>query len=179
MTAAVVIQAEPEWLIRPYDAALDEDGLHYLLGVSYTRTRAGQRAGASRAGRPMPGLRDEDMVARQRAFLEAHRPVWTWLLTHAETSLLVDPDAPGIVWGWLVTSGDDVLHACGVKRSIIEQGLGPDVVRALLGGRLERHQVCTLELPQMRTRGPDAAGVDRPRTWSLDPTWLGVRGAFA
>lgn len=97
-------------------------------------------------------------------------------MQHADISLVVDPEAPQIIWAWLVASGDDVVHAVGVKRSLVENGLAQDVVRDLLGDRLRRHQVCTLELPQMRTRGGnDAIGIDRPREWSMDPTWLLTR----
>jgi hypothetical protein len=67
------------------------------------------------------------------------------------------------------------VHAVGCKRSVIEAGLAVDVVTDLLGDRLKRHQVCSLELPQMRTRGGEAIGLDRPSSWSLDPTWLLTR----
>lgn len=168
-----------DWLRRGYEPDRTDDGwddetaLSYLLGVAYARSRAGQRAGASRAGYRVEKP-DAQAVARQRAFLDAHRPVWAWLLGHADVELLVDPDAPWIIVAWLITSGD-VVHAVGCKRSLIEAGVAADAVRDLLGERLGRHQVCSLELPQMRTRGPDAIGIDRPREWSMDPCWLLVR----
>lgn len=168
-----------DWLRRGYEPTRHEEGwddegaLSYLLGVAYARSRAGQRAGASRAGFRTEAP-DPHAVARQKAFLDAHRPIWTWLLAHADVELLVDPEKPWIVWSWLITSGE-VVHAVGCKRSLIEAGVAADAVRDLLGERLARHQVCSLELPQMRTRGPDAIGVDRPREWSMDPTWLLAR----
>lgn len=181
--AAVAIEtqaAEPtEWLLRAYgEDERDEEAMHYLLGISYTRSRAGQRAGASKAGRKVDDANSE-AVPKQRAFLAAHNPIWTWLLEHATTTLLVDPEQRHIVWAWLITSGD-VVHAVGCKRTWTEHEpnetpLSVDMVKALLGDRLKKHQVCSLELPQMRTRGDSAIGIDRPQTWSLDPTWLLTR----
>lgn len=165
------------WVLRPYgEDERDEEAMHYLLGVAYTRSRAGQRAGASRAGRRVEEP-DGDAVAKQKAFLAAHNPVWSWLLEHATVTLAVDAEQRHIVWGWAITSEPNVVHAIGVKRSVIDAGedVAQDIVRDLLGDRLRRHQVCTLELPQMRTRGDSAIGIDRPREWSMDPTWLLVR----
>lgn len=177
MSAAEALATQPDspWLIRPYEAeSADDEALYYMLGITYARSRAGLRAGAHRVGRP--DQPDQDAIARQRAFLAVHRPIWSWLLEHADVQLAVDPGAPHIVWAWLVTSGDDVVHAVGAKRTAIEGGIAQDIVRDLLGDRLRRHQVCSLELPQMRTRGSsDALGIDRPREWSLDPTWLLTR----
>lgn len=107
-------------------------------------------------------------------FVQSHRPVWLWLLAHAEITLAVDPERTHIVWAWLVTS-EHVIHAVGCKESVVKAGLSEDIVRDLLGERLRRHQVCSLELPQMRARGGGAIGIDRPREWSLDPTWLLTR----
>ncbi len=164
------------WLLRPYmPESADDEALYYMLGISYTRSRAGMRAGAYRAGRKVPGPPSVEDVARQKAFMAAHRPVWTWLLANANVTLAVDPEAPHIIWAWLIST-DDVVHAVGCKRSLVEAGLSQDIVRDLLGERLTRHQVCSLELPQMRSRGgTDAIGIDRPKSWSLDPTWLLTR----
>jgi hypothetical protein len=167
------------WLRRPLMES-DESALHYLLGVSYTRTKAGRRAGVDGAGDTAPGRSTSpEAVARQKAFLHALSPVWTWLLDNADVTLLVDPDEPQIIWSWLITSGD-VIHAVGVKRSFCERIDGDlpvsvDMVTEMLGDRLERHQVCSLELPQMRSRGSGTIGLDRPREWSLDPTYLLMR----
>ncbi len=172
-----------EWTIRPADEH-DREGLVTMLGVAYTRTRAGQRAGASRAGGSVipPGhpVPDDVMRAKQNAFIAAHRPLWLWLLDHAEVSLVVDPEKPTIIWGWLLTSGPDVVHAVGVKRSFTDRHPGEEqlavaLVTDLLGVRLQKHQVATLELPQLRTRGSGSIGIDRPQCWSMDPTWLLTR----
>lgn len=172
-----------EWTRRAFEDR-DKDPLLYLLGVSYTRSRAGQRAGASKVGtsgatdpnRPTTGA-DPEVRAKEKAFLEAHRPIWTWLFDHADVELVVDPDEGHILWGWLITSGDTVVHAVGCKRSFCERlpgelPLSVDLIRDLLGERLRKHQVLSLELPQLRTRGSGSIGLDRPQEWSLDPTWL-------
>lgn len=186
MGAAEALEHASPWLIRPYDAERDED-LMYMLGVGYTRSRAGQRAGAFRAGGnrySAPGVRAEappspDDIAKQRAFIEAHRFIWVWLLDNADCTLACDPTNPGIIWAWLLAS-DDVIHAVGCKRSFTDRvkgdvPLSKELVGDLLGDRLSKHQVCSLELPQMRTRGSEAIGIDRPREWSLDATWLLTR----
>lgn len=178
---------EPLWTLRAFDESTDAD-LRYLLGIAYCRTHAGRRAGASRAGgsrndreREAGSTTDADTVAKQRAFLESMRPVWDWLLANATTTLAVDPEKPSIIWGWLITSESNVVHAVGVKRSIVQAKLAVDLVTDMLGERLKRHQVCSLELPQFRGRRrdgtypPDAIGIERPREWSLDPTWLLTR----
>ncbi len=173
------------WLRREYRPE-DKGPLLYLLGVSYCRSRAGARAGASRSG----GSREEfegppsgpnyDIVAQQRAFMEAHRPIWLWLLENADVELVVDPVEQDTIFGWMATSGPTVLHTVGCKRNFCEREPGElpvsvDLVTELLGERMQRHQVCTLETPQLRPRGSGSIGIERPRLWSLDPTWLLTR----
>lgn len=170
------------WLLRPFDPSTDDDAM-YLFSVAYTRSRAGQRADAQRAGgsttlaeRMNPNRApDPDRVAAQKAFLDAHRPIWEWLLEHATVTLAVDASKPETAWAWAITSEPNIVHAVGCKRSVIEARLSVDIVRDMLGDRLRKHQVTTLELPQMRVRGGDAIGIDRPREWSMDPTWLLTR----
>lgn len=180
MGAAEVLDSAP-WLIRPYNADQDEHALMYMLGIGYTRSRAGIRAGASRAGGSTSpaeragGTPHPDTVERQKAFLAAHRGMWLWLLENADVSIACDPENTSIIWAWLVTSSPNIVHAVGCKRSLIEAELSADVVRDMLGDRLKTHQVCSLELPQMRTRGGEAIGIDRPKEWSIDPTWLLTR----
>jgi len=160
--------------------------MYYYLGVAYSRSSAGRRAEASRAGwrvrdetSPIP---NQETVDKQRAFLESHRPIWNWLLANAEVLLAVDRLNPHTsIWAWAVTSGPDVIHAIGVKRDMIAAGFGRELVDDLIGERMQRFQVATLELPQMRAnrRGwkasKDLLGFDRPKEWSLDPTWLITR----
>lgn len=187
MGAAEALPIETPWLMRPYDAELvhdgirEEDGLMYFLGVGYTRTRAGIRSCANHAGgsktpaqHKAGAKKDQATMDREMAFMNAHRFIFAWLLENADVTLAVDREKPTRIWAWLVSSGD-VIHAVGCKRSLIAERLSVDVVSELLGDRLGKHQVCSLELPQMRTRGSEAIGLDRPSSWSLDPTWLLTR----
>lgn len=173
---------ECPWIVRPYNARTDEEGIMYMLRVGYTRSRAGHRAKAERAGGSKSldehagGAPSPEAIDRQRAFMDAHQPIWVWLLRNADVSLAVDRADPKIILGWLITSRPNIVHVVGVKRNAIEHGFGPEIARELLGDRLDTHQVCTLEAPQMRTRGGnDSIGIDRPREWSMDPTWLLTR----
>lgn len=182
MSAAVAEVIERDWLFRPFEEG-DENAVMYMLGVGYTRSRAGWRAGATGAGqvaRTGSETPDHDVLARQKAFMSAHGPIWRWLLEYADVTLAVDPQDPSTIWGWMVTSGNDVVHALGVKRSVIKAGLGRDLVLDLAGDRWNRHQVVTLELPQLRKdkgvhKNSHFLDMDRPYQWSLDPTWLLTR----
>ncbi len=185
MADAAEAVAERDWQIRQYDAGSDEGGMMYLLGVGYARSRAGGRAGVW--GDALPGVRSAkptspEARARQQAFLDAHAPVWRWLLTHADVTLAVDPADPiESIWGWIITSEPNVVHALGCKRSVIAAGLGEDLLRDLAGPRWTTHQVLSLELPQIRTnansryKGAHVTQLVRPYEWAMDPTWLVTR----
>lgn len=167
--------SDREWLLRPYDASTDEDGLMYLLGMNYCRSSAAKRAGVQATNEPTA----PDAAARQRVFLNDCRPVWRWLLESAETLVAVDAESPETsIWGWMITSGPEVLHAIGCKRSIIEAGLCQELVLDMLGERWTTPQVMTLELPQMREGRPgwppkkEWFNFARPAQWVLDPCWL-------
>lgn len=164
---------ERPWLLRRFDPALDSDMISLLSG-SYCRSSAGKRQGAS-------GFPEADAAGqeRRRAYQRKMRPVWEWLMAHADILLAVDPESPETsIWGWLVTSGPEVIHAIGCKRSAIAAGLCRDLVLDLLGERWTTSQVVTLELPQMRQHRTgwaapkDWFGFDRPTKWHLDPMWL-------
>lgn len=174
-----------EWTLRRYDpsSGYDRDGLVYLLQVAYSRSYAGRRAGVSghlrdEAGIGRKGAKvDPELELRMRAWLETYRPIWLWLLDHADVTLAVDRTNPDRwIWGWLVTSGDDVIHALGVKRDMIRAGVGMEIARDLCGSRWGRKQVLTLELPQFVGQSSGYKGTDiigrRPFEWYLDPTWL-------
>lgn len=178
VTAAPSLATDDEpWLIRPYDAGLDEDGMMSFLGESYCRCSAGRRAGAS-------GYTEADTEgeSKRKDFLAKTRPIWTWLLANADVTLSVDPENPDTsIWAWMISSGPDVLHAVGCKRTVIATGLCRDMVMGLLGPRWNTFQVLTLELPQMRANrvgwkpATNHFGFDRPSRWVIDPSWLAVR----
>jgi hypothetical protein len=172
-------EQERPWLIRPYEAGLDEDGMMSFLSGSYCRSDAGRRAGAT-------GFTEADAAGqeRRRAFQALMRPTWAWLLANCDVSLAVDPEnTQTSIWAWLVTSGPDVLHAVGCKRNVIASGVSREMVLDLLGHRWESFQVVTLELPQLRKSRlgwkpmPDWLNLERPSKWTLDPSWLAARVA--
>lgn len=178
MTAAALSDDERPWLLRPYDARLDEDGLLHFLGTGYFWSNAGRRAGVDR--KPLTA---EDEL-RRREFLSLYEPMWRWLLVNAEVTVAVDPEHPDTsIWGWLVTSGETVVHAIGCKTDIVDVGLARDIVLDLLGPRWRTFQLTTLELPQLRSQPENKPkirnifGFDRPSKWALDPSWLAVRRA--
>jgi hypothetical protein len=150
----------------------------HILGIGYARSRAVARIVGPFSGPPdeRGDKRTPEQKAAIEAFLAAMSPLWAWLLENADVTLACDSEDPESIWAWMVTSAPNVVHAVGCKRSLVEAGLSADVVRETLGEeRLSTHQVCTLELPQMRTKGGVPIGLDRPRSWSLDPTWLLLR----
>jgi hypothetical protein len=176
MSAAELLADEQlPWIMRAYDPSLDEAGMMSLLSGSYCRSSAGRRAGAC-------GYANHDPAgeAKRREYTQRMRPMWQWLLAHAETRLAVDAEHPDSnIWGWLVTSGPEVIHAVGCKWDVIAAGICHELVFDLLGERWTSRQVVTLELPQMRKgtivgRGSPGNWFElmRPSNWAFDPMWL-------
>ncbi len=171
------------WLFRSYSGSqADEDGMMYLLGVGYTRSLAGWQAGVSGAGRETDANAPGKETSAIKAFLAVHAPIWKWLLEHADVMLAVDRERPDTdIWGWLITSGPNVIHAIGAKRSVIKAGLGEELILKLAGDRWEQPQIMTLELPGIRRPGhtkpksTNVVNLVKPRGWGLDPTWLVTR----
>ncbi|MBX3198258.1 MAG: hypothetical protein KF894_08945 [Labilithrix sp.] len=167
---------QPPWIVRSYEPAFDD--MMYLLGVGYTRSKAGQRARAQNAGKK--GVVDPDEVARQKAFMRAHEPIWTWLLEHADVRLVCDRDDNLIVYAWAITSEPNVVHVVGAKYDTVKAGFAAEMIVEVLGDRLKTPQVVTLELPQLpgeRPSGslPGGAIMQRPARWYTDPSWLLTR----
>lgn len=155
------------WIKRPYVAAEDEDGVLSLWLKSYARSAYGL---ARRA--------DETTGPHVRAYWAEQAPLVEALLRSADTELVMDPDrvhasehGPAVFYGFACTSGDTVHYVC-VKRSAVKAGLGADIVRELLGSRLERPCGYTHELVEMRS---GACGVRLPRDWYSDSTFLARR----
>lgn len=167
------------WLIRNYLEEVDD--LEYLLSVGYTRSKAGLRAGASGAGKKAEGgVVDHEAVAKQKAFMRAHGPIWEWLLKHADVRLACDPEHPEIAYAWTITSEPNIIHVVGAKYDAVKAGFAREMIEELLGERLTTPQVVTLELPQCpgeRPSGtlPSGAIMQRPARWYTDPTWLLTR----
>jgi hypothetical protein len=164
-------------MIRYYTPE-DIDALLYFLSVSYARSKAGERAGASGAGKK--GKPSPEDAAQQRAFMEAHQPIWLWLLANAQVRLACDIERPDSIYAWAITSEPNVVHAIGAKYDTVKLGFAKEMLEDLLGDRLTSMQVVTLELPKIpgeRPGGtlPGGAIMSRPARWYTDPTWLLTR----
>lgn len=151
-----------DWIKRPYDAAEDERALVYLWLKSYAHSSYGVARGAH-----------VDASPEEVAYWREQAPVVEALLRSADVEVICDPDravpseaGPAVIWGFACTSGD-VVHMVVVKRSVARAGLAQDIVRDLLGSRLERACGMTHELVELRK----ILGV--PRQWYVDSTWLG------
>ncbi len=169
----------PEWIKRPYLPAEDEDAVVYLWNASYARGDEGQERGAhvrelaarESAGSACVRSNVRELWAEQAPLVE--RLVGAPWVT---TEVVCDPervrttaDGPAVVWGFAATSGD-VVHYLVVKRDVVKAGFGPDIVRDLLGDRLERPCTFTHELVEM-TSG--RCGVKLPRSWRWEwSLWL-------
>lgn len=84
-------------------------------------------------------------------FWRVHQPIVEALTRFGQVRVVCDPNratydnGPAVVWAWSCTSEDTVHWVC-VKRSVVRAGFGEDIVRDLLGERLERPQQTTFEL---------------------------------
>lgn len=155
-----------EWVKRPF-VPEDENGLIYLWEKSYAHSSYGKARGAHRDG-----------TADERAYWNDQAPTVEWLLANADVTVICDPERaqyepglPAIIWAFACTSGDTVHYVC-VKRAAARAGLGADIVRDMLGGRLDKPCGYTHELVEMRSA---ACGVRLPRDWYVDSTWFGRR----
>lgn len=170
----------PDWIKRPYLPAEDEDALVFLWCTSYMRSHEGvargaylERSGGGDESRGSPTVRAAvcELWAEQA-------PLVTMLLANSDVEVVCDPErsrtsaaGPAVIWGFACTSGD-VVHYVLVKRNAVKAGLGPDIVRDLLGDRLERPCRFTHELVEMRS---GACGVKLPRSWGWDSLFLARR----
>ena len=157
----------------------DEDALVYLWTASYCRGREGEERGAHVRQVPVRESTSSAYVReRTRELWAEQAPLVEKLLAApwTVTEVVCDPErvyaganGPAVVWGFACTSGD-VIHHVGVKRDVVKAGFGPDIVRDLLGSRLERPCTFTHELVEMRT---GSCGVRLPASWGWEwNLWL-------
>jgi hypothetical protein len=164
-----------EWIKRSYIPSEDEDACLYLWCNSYLRSREGVARGAhlehGRGGeeRTSPAVREA-----ARAMWAEHAPLVELLLASTDVEVVCDPsrplttaEGPAVIWGFAATTGDVVHYVC-IKRQIAKE-LGPDLVRDLLGSRLDRPCTFTHELVEMVSK---QCGVGLPRQWGWDSLWL-------
>ena len=138
-----------DWVIRPY-MATDEGFVVSSWLTSWSTSEYGQKWGAKRRANLAGGWWDE------------WRPVIMLLLRESTVRVLCDAGNEDVIWAWACTGGDAVTHYVEVKYSFKGE-LGGDMVRALLGDRLTREQVCSFE-----QRGLRNARIPYPKLWQLD-----------
>lgn len=101
-----------------------------------------------------------------------HQPIVEALVHSCDVRVAVDPlrvhgttSLPAVILGWACMSGEAV-HWVAVKRSVVRAGLGDELVRDMLGDRLDRVQTTTFELV-------DLAKLKMiPALWTRDREWL-------
>jgi hypothetical protein len=152
-----------DWIVRPYEAE-DEACVVSMWLKSYAHAREVTETGLASAS--VDGHPDEIR------FWKVHQPIVMGLLAESEILVACDPDRvhaepgkPAVIWAWACLSGDTV-HWVAVKRTAVKAGLGEDLVKALLGDRLEREQRTTFEMVDM------ARMRLIPKGWKRDRGWL-------
>lgn len=168
------------WTKRLYDPATDEDAVMYLWLKSYSHASLNVARGAHR-----------DHTPAERKYWREHAPIVECLLQSgvAQTYVLCDPArvhatevqrdgathiTPPVILAFACVSGD-VVHYASVKRHYAREGFGPEMLRDLLGDRLDRVCSYTHELPEMRPAkkgGAAPSGLVMPAAWVFDPWWL-------
>lgn len=154
-----------DWTIRP-GVRDDENCIAQMWHFQLCHGSEAERFGA-------PGAAVKNSRAEQR-FWEENEPIVTGLLRSANVLVACDPERstyepsrPAIIWAWAVTGADDWVYGVGIKRSAVRARIAEDIVRDLLGDRLDRHQRTVLELLDMR-------GLHMiPSNWSKDDDWMG------
>lgn len=157
------VTASEEWTKRAYIPSEDLDALVYLWCKSYAHSPYGVARGAHL-----------DHTPEELAYWDEQEPVVKRLLATADTAVICDPArsrrsdlGPAVIWAFACTSGD-VVHYVSVKRKVARI-LGADLVRDLLGSRLERPCGFTHDLVEMRN---GSCGVRLPRQWFSDSTQI-------
>lgn len=167
-----------DWTKRAY-LPEDESALVYLWCQSYMRSLEGVARGAyvEHASAELQKGSPEVRAARRELWAE-QAPLVEVLLARTDVEVVCDPErthaseaGPAVIWGFACTSGN-VVHYVSVKRDAVKVGIGADIVRDLLGSRLDRECSYTHDLVELRT---GSCGVRMPRGWGWDSLWLARR----
>jgi len=173
------VDAQPvsaEWTKRAYLPEEDETALVSLWCTSYLRSAEGVARGAYiPTKRADEQARDEKVRSAVRAMWAEQAPLVEQLLRSTDVEVVCDPGrvrtteaGPAVIWGFAATNGDVVHYVC-VKRSVPDF-MKADIVRDLLGTRLDRKCRYTHELVEMVT---GQCGVRLPAEWRWDRMFLG------
>lgn len=151
-----------DWVIRPY-LPQDEACTVSMWLKAYAHAREVKETGLEKAS--------EDGHPDEIRYWKIHQPIVMGILGESEIVVACDPErasydqGPSVIWAWACISGETV-HWVGVKRNVTQAGLGADIVRDLLGDRMEREQRTTFEMVDMsRLRLI-------PKQWRRDRGWL-------
>ncbi len=151
-----------DWTYRDAEPE-DEDCLASMWLGSYASSSEAQDAFA---GAEVSGS------AEQIRYWRVHQPIVTALLRSARVVVACDPQRasyepgrPAIIVAWACMD-DEAVHWVAVKRNASKAGFGEELVRGLLGERLERDQRTTFELVDM------AKLRLIPKHWKRDRGWL-------
>jgi hypothetical protein len=132
-----------DWIVRPYEAE-DEGCVVSMWLKSFANAREHETTKYPNAAK--------DGHSDQVRFWRIHQPIVTGILGASTITVACDParaehkpGEPAVIWAWACVS-EDTVHWVGVKRNAVQAGIGPDLVRALLGDRLDRPQATTFEL---------------------------------
>lgn len=142
-----------DWLKRPYDPETDHDAIVALWLRSYSLSPYGKRV----------------------EHYDRLRYVVSWLLNSgvAKTEVICDPEHPEIIWAFACTTGENIVHYTVVKNSAVRLGLSAEMLRELLGDRLDRRCHYTFDPAEFLPSRCEEHKVDRP-DWRPDLLWLAL-----
>lgn len=118
--------------------------------------------------------KDGPLAARypnRKAFEDALKPVLVAIIADPETRIIlaVDAEFSGAIWGCAILQGDRGVYVAFVKRTFRKVGVGGDVMRGMLGDRLQRQQFYAHDI-----QGLKRCGVEPARgMWLFDASLLG------
>jgi hypothetical protein len=107
----------------------------------------------------------------QIRFWKVYQPIVTALVRGADVRVVCPPDratyegGPAVIFAWACCS-DDTTHWVCVKRSARAAGFADELVRMLIGERLEREQKTTFELVDL------SKTLRVPKQWRRERGWL-------
>lgn len=152
-----------DWVIRSYEPD-DEACCASMWLKGYAHSDDVREAGYADAA--------VDASPDEVAYWRTYQPIVTGLLRSADVRVACDPERvhaepgrPAVIWAWAAMS-DDQVHWVGVKRQATKAGLGEDLVRDLLGDRLERPMRTTFDLVDLWKLRLI------PKNWQRDRRWL-------
>ncbi len=140
--------SDTPWIIRPYDPAIDTNGIVYIFLKSFAHSSFGRALGAH-----------VDGSDAERAYWAQHKEVVLRLLEHADTRVLCDAEAPEVIWAFACTKEPNIVHYAVCKRRF--RGQSGEFFQALLGDKFDK--------PCMYTHSTEGTGLQVPASWCYNP----------